>query len=193
MINVATFSSFSLYMLNYNVILSSFFSNFYQHNHISFSNIYIEFSIFFPFLLSQHAFSTLFRYRQPSKLPVVLQGNYKNDFLGQVFDPLTPGDPKLTGEYIIRNIFGISLDHSKWLDLLAVFVLLISYRILFFLVLKFNEMMSPIFRDIYARATLKHMMRRASFRISKGPSFSSARHQPLHPMAMQEGLGSPLP
>ncbi|KAL2507107.1 ABC transporter G family member 15 [Forsythia ovata] len=31
-----------------------------------------------------------------------LQGAYKNDMLGIVFDPLVPGDPKITGEHVIK-------------------------------------------------------------------------------------------
>ncbi|KAK4407425.1 ABC transporter G family member 15 [Sesamum angolense] len=33
-----------------------------------------------------------------------LQGAYKNDMLGMVFDPLIPGDPKIKGEDVIRHI-----------------------------------------------------------------------------------------
>ncbi|XP_020254560.1 ABC transporter G family member 12-like [Asparagus officinalis] len=121
-----------------------------------------------------------------------LQGNYKNDFLGQEFDPMIPGGPKLSGEYIIQNIFGISLKQSKWFDLSMIFVLLLSYRVVFFLVLKFNERITPIFREIYTKATLRRMMKRPSFRKRKS-SFSSGHPQPLHPMASQEGLSSPLP
>ncbi|KAJ0976111.1 hypothetical protein J5N97_018076 [Dioscorea zingiberensis] len=120
-----------------------------------------------------------------------LQGNYKNDMLGMEFDPLIPGDPKLSGEYIITHLFGISLANSKWFDLSIVFVLLVSYRILFFLILKFKERASPVFRSIYARTTIHHIMKRPSFQKRK-PSFSS-RNPPLHPMASQEGLSSPLP
>ncbi|KAK3026356.1 hypothetical protein RJ639_042653 [Escallonia herrerae] len=42
-----------------------------------------------------------------------LQGAYKNDMIGLVFDPLVPGNPKLKGEDIIKNMFRMSLDHSK--------------------------------------------------------------------------------
>lgn len=119
-----------------------------------------------------------------------LQGNYKNDLIGMEFDPLVPGEPKLSGEYIIRRIFGISLDHSKWLDLMIVFIILLSYRLLFFLVLKFRERASPLFRMIYAKISLQHP-KRLSFKRRK-PSISS-RQPPLHPMALQEDLSSPLP
>ncbi|CAL9049680.1 unnamed protein product [Musa banksii] len=117
-----------------------------------------------------------------------LQGNYKNDLIGLKFDPLIPGDPKLSGEYIIENIFGISLNRSKWIDLMAIFVLLISYRITFFLILKLREKISSVFRMIYLRATLKQTMKPKR----RTMSFSS-RHSTEHPMALGEGLSSPLP
>ncbi|XP_008790946.1 ABC transporter G family member 15-like [Phoenix dactylifera] len=120
-----------------------------------------------------------------------LQGNYKNDLIGLEFDPLIPGDPKLSGEYILKNFLGISLEHSKWVDLTAVFVILVCYRLLFFLILKLKERATPLLRIIYARITMKHILKTPSFK-KRRPSFSS-RHPNLHPMALQEGLSSPLP
>ncbi|KAI4306737.1 hypothetical protein L6164_029990 [Bauhinia variegata] len=119
-----------------------------------------------------------------------IQGAYKNDLLGLEFDPLIPGDHKLTGEYIITHMLGIKLDHSKWWDLSALFVILICYRTLFFIVLKFKERASPLFQTIYAKRTIEKLEKRPSFR--KIPSFPSKRHQPLHSLSSQEGLNSPL-
>ncbi|XP_020114175.1 ABC transporter G family member 15-like isoform X1 [Ananas comosus] len=120
-----------------------------------------------------------------------LQGSYKNDLIGLEFDPLLPGSPKLTGKYIIERIYGIKIDHSKWLDLAIVFLILFCYRIAFFLVLKFRERASPLFRTIYAAATVKHLMKKPSFR--RKMSSLSKRHQPQNSLAVQEGLTSPLP
>ncbi|XP_004505644.1 ABC transporter G family member 15-like [Cicer arietinum] len=119
-----------------------------------------------------------------------IQGSYKNDLLGLEFDPLIPGDPKLTGEYVITHMLGIELSHSKWWDLGALFLILICYRILFFIVLKFKERASPLFQTLYAKRTLHQLEKRPSFR--KMPSFPSLRHQPLHSLSSQEGLDSPL-
>ncbi|XP_072954155.1 ABC transporter G family member 15-like [Typha angustifolia] len=118
-----------------------------------------------------------------------LQGSYKNELLGLEFDPLLPG-PKLSGSYVIQTMFGISLDHSKWLDLGVVFIILICYRIVFFLVLKFKERASPLYRMIYAKASVKDLMPNT---IKRKMSSVSKRHQPPHPMALQEGLSSPIP
>ncbi|KAL5766494.1 hypothetical protein ACOSP7_017111 [Xanthoceras sorbifolium] len=119
-----------------------------------------------------------------------MQGAYKNDFIGLEFDPMFPGSPRLKGEDIIRNIFGVPIDRSKWWDLSALLLILVCYRLLFFIILKFKERVSPMFQSIYAKKTLQHLDKRPSFR--KIPSFSSKRHNSLHSLSSQEGLNSPL-
>ncbi|KAL0390792.1 UNVERIFIED_CONTAM: ABC transporter G family member 15 [Sesamum calycinum] len=105
-----------------------------------------------------------------------LQGEYKNSLLGYTFDPFFAGNPKLTGEYILKNMFGISLDHSKWLDLLAVFVLIVFYRIIFFIILKLKETRAMSFtRSIYVMRTL-----------NKQPSLPSCPSKRHH--NVQEGV-----
>ena len=121
---------------------------------------------------------------------MIWQGAYKNDFLGLEFEPMIAGEPKLSGEYVIQHTFGISLEHSKWWDLVAIAAILVSYRVLFFLILKFKESASPLFQTLYAKRILHHLDKRPSFR--KKPSFPSNRHQPLHSLSSQEGLNSPL-
>ncbi|XP_076916099.1 ABC transporter G family member 15-like isoform X2 [Bidens hawaiensis] len=117
-----------------------------------------------------------------------LQGGYKNDLLNLVFDGLLPGDPKITGEEVIRKLYRLPLSHSKWWDLLAIFALLVSYRTIFFLTLKLKERAMPFFRSLYARRTIHRLKRRASF--VKFPS--SRRYQTLRSLASQEGLSSPV-
>ncbi|XP_075635929.1 ABC transporter G family member 15-like [Castanea sativa] len=119
-----------------------------------------------------------------------IQGAYKNDMIGLEFDSLVPGGPKLKGEVILSSMLGVQLDHSKWWDLGAVAVILISCRLLFFAILKFKERASPCFRTLYTKQTLHHLNKRPSFR--KTPPFPSKRHQPLHSLSSQEGLNSPL-
>ncbi|CAI9761621.1 unnamed protein product [Fraxinus pennsylvanica] len=120
-----------------------------------------------------------------------LQGAYKNDMLGIVFDPLVPGDPKLTGEHVIKVLFKIPLDHSKWWDLFAVYALIVCYRFLFFIILKLKERAAPIFHSLYAKRTMHHIKKRSSFK--RKPSITSKRHYNLHPLSSQEGLNSPIP
>lgn len=120
-----------------------------------------------------------------------LQGAYKNQLLGLDFDPMVPGEPKLKGSYVIEHMFKIPLDHNKWWDLFAVLIILISYRITFFIVLKIKERASPWFWSLYAKRTLHHLNKGPSLR--KRPSFASKRHQPLHSLSSQEGQSSPIP
>ncbi|XP_031259602.1 ABC transporter G family member 13-like [Pistacia vera] len=119
-----------------------------------------------------------------------LQGAYKNDMIGLEFDSLEREGPKLKGEVILTTILGINPDHSKWWDLVAVIAILLSYRLLFFAILKFRERASPIFRTLYAKRTLEHLKKRPSFR--KMPPFPSKRHHVQHSLSSQEGLNSPI-
>lgn len=119
-----------------------------------------------------------------------IQGSYKNDLIGLTFDPLLPGSPKLKGEDIVTKMFGIPLDHSKWWDLGALFLLILVYRVLFFVVFKIRERASPMFRTIYTKKTLSHLKKRPSFRQY---AFPSRRYQPQYSLAYQEGLSSPIP
>jgi len=116
------------------------------------------------------------------------QGAFKNDLIGMEFDPLEPGDPKLKGEFILKTMLGIHIDNSKWWDIAAIMILLISLRVLFFFILKFKERAAPFLYSIYARQTLERIKKRPSFR--KVPSFASKRHQSLHPLSPPEDLNS---
>ncbi|XP_011090129.1 ABC transporter G family member 15 isoform X1 [Sesamum indicum] len=120
-----------------------------------------------------------------------LQGSYKNDMIGVVFDPLVPGDPKIKGEDVIRNMFGISLKRSKWWDLFAVYALIFSYRLLFLIILKLKERTAQYFQSIYAKRALQRFKKRPSFK--RKPSYSSKRHNVLYSLSSQEGLNSPIP
>lgn len=120
-----------------------------------------------------------------------MQGGYKNDLLGLVFDPLFAGNPKLTGEYVLKNMFGIPLDHSKWWDLFAVYALIIVYRLVFFIILKLKERAAPFLHSLYAMRTLYHLKRRPSFR--RLPSHPSMRPHNVRSLSSQEGLNSPIP
>lgn len=119
-----------------------------------------------------------------------MQGAYKNDMVGLEFDGFIPGGPKLKGEVILTTMLGVNLDHSKWWDLAAVVVILVAYRFLFFLILKFKERVSPLFRTLHAKRTIHHLKKRPSFR--KPLAFSSKRHQVLYSLSSQEGLNSPM-
>ncbi|CAH2036401.1 unnamed protein product, partial [Thlaspi arvense] len=122
-----------------------------------------------------------------------IQGAYKNDFLGLEFDPMFAGEPKMTGEEVIRKIFGVTVTHSKWWDLAAIVLILVCYRILFFIVLKLKERAEPALKALQAKRTMKSLNKRPSFRkVPSLSSLSSRRHQPLRSLSSQEGLTSPI-
>ncbi|KAL5538216.1 hypothetical protein UlMin_043886 [Ulmus minor] len=118
-----------------------------------------------------------------------LQGAYKNDMIGLEFDSFEDDGKKLRGEAILKDMLGIPLDHSKWWDLAAIVCLFVSFRLIFFVILKFKERASPYVQKFYTKRTLKHLKKRPSFR--KTASFPSKR-QPMQPLSAQEGLNSPL-
>ncbi|PIA53500.1 hypothetical protein AQUCO_00900236v1 [Aquilegia coerulea] len=117
-----------------------------------------------------------------------LQGQFKNDMFGLEFDPEFPGDPKVKGEELMQKVLGMKLNnYSKWWDMAAIVALLVSYRFLFFLVLKFKEKAKPLLSTLYAKRSLKKIKKMPSFR---RPELSFSRRYTL---SSQEGLSSPLP
>lgn len=121
-----------------------------------------------------------------------MQGSYKNDLIGLVFDPLMPGESKIRGEDVITKMFGISLDHSKWWDLVALYALIVCYRLLFLIVLKLKERSMQFFQSIYAKRVVHQFKQRPSFKMKTSFS-SSKRYHSLHSLSSQEGLDSPIP
>ncbi|KAL2461816.1 ABC transporter G family member 11 [Abeliophyllum distichum] len=84
-----------------------------------------------------------------------LQGQYQNDLKGLVFDNQTPDLPKIPGEYILENVFQIDVNRSKWTDLSVLFSMIIIYRIIFFIMIKTNEDVTPWIRGYIARRRIK--------------------------------------
>ena len=106
------------------------------------------------------------------KFALILQGGYKNDFLGLEFEPLEPGRPKIKGEDVVYSIYGITDRYSKWWDLAAIVFLILAYRVIFFLVVKFKERFSPSLRKFYTSAVVLRLKRRPSF-FQKSPVTNS--------------------
>ncbi|KAK0596457.1 hypothetical protein LWI29_015815 [Acer saccharum] len=104
-----------------------------------------------------------------------IQGQYKNDMIGLDFDPQNPGDTEVKGEEVLQKIFGVELDHSKWCDLLALLVLLVSYRLILLAALKYKEKSLSLLRRLYAshfRQPVKQLM------LMKEKFISSKTNQP---------------
>lgn len=85
-----------------------------------------------------------------------LQGQYQNDLKGLIFDNQTPDLPKIPGEYILENVFQIDMNRSKWVDLSVLFSMIIIYRIIFFIMIKVNEDVTPWVRGYIARRRIQH-------------------------------------
>ncbi|KAI4329935.1 hypothetical protein MLD38_028260 [Melastoma candidum] len=84
-----------------------------------------------------------------------LQGQYKNDMQGMIFDNQSPDLQKIPEEYILENIFQINQNRSKWVDLSVLFSMIIIYRILFFIMIKINEDVTPWIRGYFVRRTIR--------------------------------------
>lgn len=85
----------------------------------------------------------------------IVQGQYQNDLMGLEFDNSSPDLPKIPGEFILEQIFQIDLNRSKWIDVSVIFVMIITYRIIFFIMIKINEDVTPWIRGYIARRKMQ--------------------------------------
>ncbi|KAF1861455.1 hypothetical protein Lal_00025782, partial [Lupinus albus] len=73
------------------------------------------------------------------------QGLFKNEFQGLKFTSKQLGGPaNFSGEEILRNLWQVDINYSKWLDLAILAGMAIVYRILFLVIIKCFEKMKPI-------------------------------------------------
>ncbi|RWV77815.1 hypothetical protein GW17_00061311 [Ensete ventricosum] len=79
---------------------------------------------------------------------------------GLIFDNQTPDLPKIPGEYVLENVFQIDVNRSKWWDLSVLYSMVIIYRIIFFIMIKINEDVTPWVRGYIAR---RRMQQKSSF------------------------------
>uniref|UniRef100_M1CKB5 White-brown-complex ABC transporter family n=1 Tax=Solanum tuberosum TaxID=4113 RepID=M1CKB5_SOLTU len=84
-----------------------------------------------------------------------IQGQYKNHLKGLVFDNQSPDLPKITGEYALKQTFQIHVERSKWVDLSVIFSMIIIYRVIFFIMIKINEDVTPWLRGYIARRKMQ--------------------------------------
>ncbi|KAK1257080.1 ABC transporter G family member 11 [Acorus gramineus] len=99
-----------------------------------------------------------------------LQGQYQNDLKGLVFDNQTPDLPKIPGEYILENVFQIDVNRSKWVDLSVLFSMIIIYRIIFFIMIKISEDVTPWIRGYLARRRLQQKKNNHNLAANGDPS-----------------------
>ncbi len=97
----------------------------------------------------------------------MLQGMYKNDFLGLTFknfvlDGVSIG-PDIPGSYVVEQIYGIQTNRGKWADFWILFGMIFAYRLIFFICIKLKEHLGPMVRSILTRyRTNKRLARRPS-------------------------------
>ncbi|MED6122147.1 ABC transporter G member 11 [Stylosanthes scabra] len=85
-----------------------------------------------------------------------LQGQYQNDLRGLLFNNQMSDLPKIPGEYILENVLQIDVNRSKWIDLGVILSMIIMYRIIFFLMIKVNEDITPWVRGYVASRRMQH-------------------------------------
>lgn len=102
-----------------------------------------------------------------------LQGQYQNDLLGLEFDNQYPYYPKISGEYVVSTVFQIDIKRSKWWDLSVILSMIIIYRIIFFIMIKISEDVTPWVRGYFARRAFKRKENR-----SKNNGKGAAQSQP---------------
>lgn len=85
----------------------------------------------------------------------LLQGQYQNDLRGLMFDSQFPGFGKISGEYILEKVFQIDVHRSKWVDLGVIYSMIIIYRIIFLIMIKINEDVTPWVRGYVARRRMQ--------------------------------------
>lgn len=68
------------------------------------------------------------------------QGMFKNEFEGLFFTDNVNGiNVTMSGEDVLREKWQVEMGYSKWVDLAILVVILILHRMVFFLIVKTNE------------------------------------------------------
>ncbi|KAJ6839413.1 ABC transporter G family member 11-like [Iris pallida] len=112
-----------------------------------------------------------------------LQGQYQNDLHGLMFDSQSPDLPKIPGDYVLEYVFQINVNRSKWLDLTVLFSMIVAYRIIFFVMIKISEDVTPWIRGYIARRRLK----------SKNPAVASSVNLVNRTPSLRAYVAEPTP
>lgn len=72
-----------------------------------------------------------------------------------MFDDESPDLPKISGEFLLENIFQIDVNRSKWVDLGVILGMIIMYRIIFFIMIKAGEDVTPLIRGYIAKQRIQ--------------------------------------
>uniref|UniRef100_A0A0D9ZAT0 ABC transporter domain-containing protein n=1 Tax=Oryza glumipatula TaxID=40148 RepID=A0A0D9ZAT0_9ORYZ len=73
-----------------------------------------------------------------------LQGFYKNEFSGLVFQSNLGGQETVSGEKVIVELFQVETGHSRWVDLAVLCGMIVIYRLLFVVIIKVIDVVKPM-------------------------------------------------
>eukprot|EP00250_Pteridium_aquilinum_P011022 c19788_g1_i1 orf=198-2294(+) len=83
-----------------------------------------------------------------------LQGQDQNDLSGLMFEDQN-GLKVLSGDVLLKQVFQIDTNRSKWWDLSVILAMVLIYRIIFFIFIKLNEDVTPWVRGYFAKKALQ--------------------------------------
>uniref|UniRef100_A0A164XMZ5 ABC transporter domain-containing protein n=1 Tax=Daucus carota subsp. sativus TaxID=79200 RepID=A0A164XMZ5_DAUCS len=84
------------------------------------------------------------------------EGFYKNEYIGLSFpNEKAGGPPRITGDEILQDIWQVENGYSKWVDMTILLLMVATYRILFFLIIKGVEKFKPVIRDFLSNISIK--------------------------------------
>uniref|UniRef100_J3KVF0 ABC transporter domain-containing protein n=1 Tax=Oryza brachyantha TaxID=4533 RepID=J3KVF0_ORYBR len=84
-----------------------------------------------------------------------LQGFYKNEFSGLVLQTNIEGPKIVIGEKDIAELFQVEMGYSKWVDLAVLCGMIITYRLLFVVIIKVFDFVKPMLKGVTFRCHTK--------------------------------------
>ncbi|EEE50616.1 hypothetical protein OsJ_30813 [Oryza sativa Japonica Group] len=84
-----------------------------------------------------------------------LQGFYKNEFSGLVFQSNLGGQETVSGEKVIVELFQVETGHSRWVDLAVLCGMIVIYRLLFVVIIKVIDVVKPMLLGLTFRCNTK--------------------------------------
>uniref|UniRef100_A0A0E0MLP9 ABC transporter domain-containing protein n=1 Tax=Oryza punctata TaxID=4537 RepID=A0A0E0MLP9_ORYPU len=82
-----------------------------------------------------------------------VQGFYKNEFIGLSFpsDQLIEANSTISGLKVLEERLQVEMGYSKWVNLAILFGMMVTYRIIFFVIVKIAEELRPKLRGMRFR------------------------------------------
>ncbi|KAL2607644.1 hypothetical protein R1flu_026217 [Riccia fluitans] len=79
--------------------------------------------------------------------PYAFQGMLENDFTGLTFENINgPSFPRVDSDYILRQLYQVTVSRSKWWNLAILLFMAVGYRTIFYLLIRFHETLLPSIR-----------------------------------------------